>query len=440
MELTADQIIVDESLPVFADEAAGDDAAAAVYDAAELAFELGLWLSGMESFLRTGEHGYAAVQQHDKNASRDYVREMRLTHSALLLCARLNFRLRRSLAASTAVPLDENVLSPNEMIDLGMLLRNAILLNEGLIKSGTLGFGEWCAWRETLSEKLAASGEVKTLIAYAEKSGETYLPEGLTRLLEDKKLPFADEVELQIILPKFARILKWLSIVGRMLRNDEPLKLTLLVFSRVHEQTTELISYIDNRLARFPDETAELFGSLDGASYTASLEIKKVYTQELVGLVGVRPAPSVYARIETAYALLNDSFQHILSGFARLADADASMLDMFPTFRAKLDQSLQLREHLALVRNSVRIAEQTPGKSELEELKKELTDLLDNTMQFLFYKDRETIERFSEEIFAAGDKKDLVPILHRFGAYLETLFGQVNMRTVLADHPFGDVN
>jgi len=29
-----------------------------------------------------------------------------------------------------------------------------------------------------------------------------------------------------------------------------------------------------------------------------------------------------------------------------------------------------------------------------------------------------------------------VPILHRFGAYLETLFGQVNMRTVLADHPF----
>jgi hypothetical protein len=27
-------------------------------------------------------------------------------------------------------------------------------------------------------------------------------------------------------------------------------------------------------------------------------------------------------------------------------------------------------------------------------------------------------------------------VLHRFSAYLETLFGQVNMRAVLAAHPF----
>jgi hypothetical protein len=45
-------------------------------------------------------------------------------------------------------------------------------------------------------------------------------------------------------------------------------------------------------------------------------------------------------------------------------------------------------------------------------------------------------ERFSEEIFATGEKKDIVPILHRFGAYIETLLAQVNMRTVLAIHPF----
>ena len=53
-------------------------------------------------------------------------------------------------------------------------------------------------------------------------------------------------------------------------------------------------------------------------------------------------------------------------------------------------------------------------------------------------KDKETVERFVEEILVTSDKKDLVPILHRFGAYLETLFGQVNMRTVLAKQPFGE--
>lgn len=423
MELTADLTIVDEKLRI------STDAAAEAFDADELAFELGLWLSGLASFIRTGEHGYAAAQ-HDKSAARDFVREMRLTHTALVRCSRLNFQLRRILAD------DDGVLGIDALDDFGLLLRDVILLNEGLLRAGGVGAGEWNAWKSVLAEKLALSPEVAMLINRAEKAGESFLPDSLTSLLGRKKLPFADEAELEVILSRFARILKWLSIVGRMLSNDEPLKLTLLVFSRIHEQTTELISYIDNRLARFPDETADLFGSLDGASYTASLELKKVYTQELVGLVGVRPAPSVYARIETAYALLNDSFQQILTGFARLIDPEISMLDLFPAFRTKLEQSLLLRERLASVRLVVRTAEQNPENPVLEELKSELNSLLSNTMQFLFYKDRETIERFSEEIFAAGDKKDLVPILHRFGAYLETLFGQVNMRTVLADRPF----
>ena len=57
-------------------------------------------------------------------------------------------------------------------------------------------------------------------------------------------------------------------------------------------------------------------------------------------------------------------------------------------------------------------------------------------VHFLFYKDKESVERFVEEIFVTFDKQDLVGILHRFATYLETLFGQVNIRAVLVDHPF----
>ena len=52
------------------------------------------------------------------------------------------------------------------------------------------------------------------------------------------------------------------------------------------------------------------------------------------------------------------------------------------------------------------------------------------------YKDWEVLERFVEEASAAKSSTDLQPVLHRFHAFLETLFGQVNMRAVLADHPF----
>lgn len=406
-----------------------------MFDESELTFELGLWLSGIESFLRLKSAGYAEVTGIN-SAERDYMREHRLTHATLIRCSRLNFRLRRTHETMALRDSLSSGFLAESSERLGLMLRDAILLSEGLGKSGKVEYGGWISWSKTMRESLAASDEARLLIASAEEAGASFLPPELISLLENKPLVFVDQAELEFILPQFARILKWLSVVGRMLRDDEPLKPALLIFSRVHEQTSELIEYIDRRLSRFPDEGAQLFGSLDGASYTAALELKKIYNQELVGLVNVRPSPTVYARIETAYSLLNDSFQQIVTGFARLIDPQISTLDLFPNFRIKLDQSLLLREDLSDVLRIVKRAEQDPDQGVLDELKNDLGGLLGNTMRYLFYKDRETIERFGEEIFAAGDQKNLAPILHRFGAYLETLLGQVNMRTVLADHPF----
>ena len=68
-------------------------------------------------------------------------------------------------------------------------------------------------------------------------------------------------------------------------------------------------------------------------------------------------------------------------------------------------------------------------------MRSELREFVETTVRFLFYKDIETFERFAEEVFAARQSSDLVPILHRFGAYLETLYGQVNLRFVLNDGP-----
>jgi hypothetical protein len=52
------------------------------------------------------------------------------------------------------------------------------------------------------------------------------------------------------------------------------------------------------------------------------------------------------------------------------------------------------------------------------------------------FKDCEPTERFIEEIVQTRRLQSITHVLHRFGAYLETLLGQVNMRGVLANHPF----
>lgn len=415
-------------------------------DATEAAFELGLWLSGLDSFLNVRNYLFAD-ENRARAATRDWTKEFRLTHSTLLQCARLNFSYAKTVQENGPLPPQRPGKSGNEfdgpveitaeeISEFSLVLKEAVMLNDGMLRAAPLKFGEWTSWCAILSEKLKASPTFDKLIANAEKTGDDFVPEPLLKLLKSKTLSTAEQNDLQVILRRFSRILKWLSVVGRMLRNDEPLKPALLIFARVYEQTQEMISYINNRLLRFPDEEAELFGSLDGAAYTASIELKKVYNQELTGIISIRPSPTVYARVETAYALLNDSFQQILAGFARLIDPSTDPAAIFPNFTIKFEQSVTLRKDMWKILQSVQAAEQNPEKAKIERVNKDLTAFLHDTLGFMFYKDKETVERFVEEILIARDKKDLVPILHRFGAYLETLFGQINMRSVLLAHPF----
>jgi len=417
-------------------------------DADELAFEIGLWLSGLESFLSVRNHSFAE-ESRQKAALRDWAREFRLTHSTLLRCSRLLFQLGKTMrdkeVSTDEIDLDFEVesfteqrfeIESDEIQKLSQTLKNSILLNEGLLRAAPLKFGEWTAWSNSLYENLKSVKAFDKFVENAERQGEKFLPEVLQHLFEFKPLPLALKSDLSLILPRFGKILKWLSVIDRMLKQDEPLKPSLLIFSGIHEQIQEMMSYVNNRLLRFSDENDALFGALDGASYTASIELRKVYQHELAGLAEIRQTPLVYAKIETAYSLLNDSFQQTLLTFAQLIEPNIEPTRLFPNFQSKLRQSIILRQNLWQAFQSVKKAEQNPEKPQLEVLYRELTEFLNTTLHFLFYKDMETVERFIEEVLITNDKKDLVPILHRFGAYLETLFGQINMRAVLANDPF----
>lgn len=390
-----------------------------------IAVELGIWLSGLESFLASGHHSFS--DQRDERQVADSSKEFRLVHSALQRCTMLNSRLISTNGRNQTF---------GDLRELASVLRDTMLLSEGVIHSNRLGSGEWKAWSNLLSHRFTSVPAMSKLIKFAEAEGREYLPDALKELSMNNGFLSSEHAELALVLPRFGMILKWLGVIGRMLDADEPLKPALLIFSRINEQIFELTSYINNRLERFPNEEAELFSSLDAASYTASIELKKVYSQELSGIARMRPSPSIYARMETAHSLLKEGFQQILASFARIIDPETDIFELFPTFRIKLEQSIALRRELWDAVKVVHAAESNPEKPQVEKMQSELREFMKGTVKFLFYKDTETVERFVEEILITQQNKDLVPILHRFGAYLETLFGQVNLRAVLVDHPF----
>jgi hypothetical protein len=425
--------------------------AAPAVSARALGFELGLWLSGLESFLQLRNHSFAGdAGNRAKTSNRDWTKEFRLVHSTLLLCSKLTLQLSKTVKDKKFAGRDNGevdlITSLNaarlefsdaeELAELAAALVDSILLNEGLLRAAPLRFSEWTAWSNFLSAKLKAAEVSAKLIAAAEKEGENFLPKKLKELLENKPIPFALEADLRLVLPRFAKILKWLDAIEQMHDRDEPLKPAMLLFARINEQTQEMMRFINNRLLRFKNEEDSLFAALDCAVYAASIELRKVYNFELIGFAEARQSPLIYARVETAHGLLNDCFQQTLVNFAQLIEPEVKATELFPNLQTKLHQSLTLREDLWRVLQVVRKAEKEPETVSLQKLHRKLTDFLNNTIRFLFYKDLETVERFIEEVLNTTNKSELVSILHRFGAYLETLLGQVNMRVVLSDHPF----
>ncbi len=407
----------------------------AVTGAYEAPAELGIWLSGLQSFLAHGQRQFSGVSA--KTPRTDFKKEIELVHAGLRRCALLNARILTS-AGGAANPAHSVIgrVTVADLLELSEMLSELILINEALANSTLIGTGQWCSWSDMLDRRLDEIAAVGQLIDHSEMLGRRFLPGPLAELGNDSSSLTAETAELILILPRFGMVLKWLSIVGKMLEADEPLKPALLIFSRVNELISDLTRYINNRLDKLPEQETELFATLDAASYTASIELKKVYSQELAGISELRPTPSIFARMETAHSLLNDGFQQILAGITRALHPETEIVELFPEFKTKLDQSIELRAELRSAAQAIQAAEKTPEARQIEKMQKVLRHFMNGSMRYLFYKDTETVERFIEEILVTSQSKDLVPILHRFGAYLETLFGQVSLRSVLVDHPF----
>lgn len=394
----------------------------------ECGLELGKWLGGLVSYVSPSSR----IPLRNRTAAQDHFKEFRLVRTVTMRCSRRTLELIGLLRSKDP----KEVASATELIELSELLKEFIILGEPRTRETSMDTAAWLVWKDSLYSRLTSCVAVRKMIGCYESAAAAELPEKVQELLASRRLPVAWDADLRSVIPRIAVIMSYLRSVRAMQERDEPLKTSILLFSRVDELMLEMMAFINNRLKRFPDDTDALFGSLDAAAYTASIELRKVNSNELKGLVDIRPTPLVFAKVETAYSLLNDSLQMTLVNFVQLVGGDVEPTEVFPNLLTKEQQSLQLRNNMWHLLQLVQRTEQDPDSCPPDSLRKDLIDFRDKNLYFLFYKDMETVERFIEEVIITADKKDLVPLLHRFGAYLETLLRQVNMRVVLANHPF----
>jgi predicted DNA-binding transcriptional regulator len=232
------------------------------------------------------------------------------------------------------------------------------------------------------------------------------------------------------------RLLRYLHFIADDLEKDKPLKNSLLIFSLINSEVRLLLEFIENKMLKLRNLQSEVYAAVDACAFSLGMELKKIFGRELVGFVYLRQAPPIYAKVENSHGLLRDSFQQSIVALAQVFDPDLLGTEIFASFQTKLEQSLQIRNDIWRLLVYVRRFQESGTKEGVAALIERIALFRDASLKYLMYKDWDSYEAFLEEIIVARTLEEVGAVLHRFSVFLETLLGQVNMRMVLADHPF----
>jgi hypothetical protein len=412
--------------------------------------ELAVWLRALRSFFNAANHPLTETERASIG-ERSFKCETGVVRDALVRCLQLLSNLTRGEVPPAlgdeggAAPLQDTkpsaagalglVSAKDSLRDLGEVFKDVCRLSEALLESSSVGFGAWSSLGSILERELRRSEAAKLILAAGQAAGAAELQEQLVKLAQGL-MPEELGEDLLEIFQAFSRLLTLLRFIEVSLKGDTQLKRLLPVFTLIHEETRALLDFIEGRALRVEGVERGASEILDGTAYAVRMELRKAFEHELTGLCSLRQPPQLFAKVENATGLLRDCYQQSVVALAHSFEPGFDGGALFRSFTTKLEQSLELRRELwglvLLVARSSADNHEPPATQVLEAM----NAFGDGSQRYLMYKDWEALERFTEEIDSARDSGELSRTLHRFEAYLETLFGQVNMRAVLADRPF----
>ncbi|MFQ3580699.1 hypothetical protein J8C06_04345 [Chloracidobacterium validum] len=306
---------------------------------------------------------------------------------------------------------------------------------DDLIRAKPVGCHTFTAIGRLLNQSIEQSGfqpAVRQMIVTPKPEIRSDALHKLVAALPDPAL----RQDLRYIFSCFYRLLRYLDFIQDDLRQDRPLKSTLPIFILVRAEAEALIEFIETRPMRLPNLLPDVTDAFDATVYALEMELQKIYGRELVGFAELHQAPPIYARTENAHGLLRDCFQQSLVALAVVFDPAFDGAAAFDMFQTKLEQSLHLRDDIWRLLCHLRRFESRPDKTAVAPLIERITLFRDTSLRFLMYKDWDEYDRFLDEVQSARNLEELLKTIHLLSTFLETLLGQINMRAVLANHPF----
>lgn len=414
--------------------------------------ELSMRLRALRSFFNTYNHPLPEGNQEGL-VTHDWNNELKIARGTLLRSSELVFQSVHfeqsdntifdepeaavtldTLSAPGAAEEIKTGATDDALLALAASLADACDLCQSLLELRPVSLHAWANLGESLNRDLSRLEGTKILTRLYARQETLNIPAPLLDLTRETIKSPTLAADMIHVFSGLYRLLDYLRFVETLLRRDQPLKQALPVFTLVNEEARALTEFIKARAMRDEGMEKIVFEALDSTSYAISMELRKVFAHELVGLSSLQQAQLIYVKVENAHGLLRDSFQQSVVGLAQVFDPALDGAQLFDAFRTRLGQSLALRRDLWTLLQLVRRSENRPEM--VERLLQQLTWFRDGSLRYLMFKDWEACERFMEEVDATRVRAELAGVLHRFTAYLEALSSQVNMRSALINHPF----
>ncbi|HKE60503.1 MAG TPA: hypothetical protein VKB46_27540 [Pyrinomonadaceae bacterium] len=225
-------------------------------------------------------------------------------------------------------------------------------------------------------------------------------------------------------------LLDYLSIISDdRPSGSEEVNEILSILDIVREEADSLVAYVEGHALKLHGSEGTLGETFDCTAYAIKHEVRRIFDVELAQVKFQQLDHDACAALFHARGVLTNCFQQCLITVARVFDNTLTGADLFEDWQARRDNSLLLYHDLGDLIEHVKVAR----RGSLENIAEQLTSFREGSMQYLMYKDWQQFERFSDVIISLIENgEDPEEQLHHLACYLETLFGHVKSRAVLA--------
>lgn len=418
-------------------------------------FELEMWIKCFDRFFRVKNHPLSEQELKDI-VRRDFSEELKIVRNVTLRMSYLaneimsedsigikrfsNYiegQLKRAHSMDNSIDMLLQQPTPEDSLTLlNESLADLRVLIDELTRLPNVSFQTFTSIGKLINREIKRCRYIDLLVAYKYKPQidciENPRLAAIVKSIENDML----RQDIARVLLEFFRLNKYLDFISNDLSQDKPLKDSLLIFSLIYSEAHLLVEFLDNRLLKIPDLPQNIYNAIDGCIYALQMDLKKVFGRELVGFVYLRQAPPIYAKVENSHGLLRDCFQQSVVSIVQIFEPNFDGTQLFESFQTKLEQSLRLRLDIWKLLCQIRKFEKDPDESRIPTLIDHMAVFRDTSLKSLMYKDWDDYEKLMEETIITRTLDEFLKALHVFSTFLEALLGQINMRAVIANHPF----